>query len=126
MGLESRPACWIRGNMSPKDYEGDEVRRLTQECPHRKATGWSMFGSSNECHHPAAQSEHEASQTYGNVVVAGGVDGYATFCPAVDHHLTSLGEPSRLYIEAEYTVLGVVPDVEEQKLLTVRDDEGVE
>ncbi len=121
--VEKRPACWIRGNMSPSDYEDDEIRRITHECPHRKPTGWSLFGATNECYHPGAVSEHTDEQGNTEYVMLGGVDGYATFCQAVDSHLTSLGEPSRLYIDAEYTVLDATPIVDEQKLLTMSNDE---
>lgn len=109
--------------MSPKDYENDEVRRVTHECPHRKPTGWSLFGSTNECYHPGAMSEHEDDQSGEGYVMVGGVDGYATYCPAVDLHLTSLGEPSRLYVEAEYEVLDATPIVEEPKQIIMRDED---
>ena len=100
-----RPACWIRGTMSPSDYEEDPVRKATQDCPHRKTTGWPLFGSTHQCDHPGALGEHVPTQGNESMVQAGGVDGYATFCPAVDMHLVSLGEPSRLYLEGVYTVV---------------------
>jgi len=112
--------------MSPQDYEDDEVRRVTHECPHRRPTGSSMFGSTNECYHPGAVSEHQESQVYGNAVVSGGVDGYATFCEAVDMHLTSLGEPSRLYVDGNYEVLEGALTIDDSHLLAVSDEENIE
>lgn len=121
--MERRPDCWIRGNMEPEDYENDEVRRLTHECPHRRPTGWSYFGPTNECYHPGALGEYRRSEVIDDVVVSGVIDGYATFCPAVDLSLTSQGEPSRLYIEAEYTVISDTPMDGKNLLLTVKEDE---
>lgn len=56
------------------------------------------------CTHPAVKTKEqvESVKTLENgAIVAGGLtDIYATFCKAVDLHLTSLGEPSRLIIDA--------------------------
>lgn len=103
------PNCWIRGSMNDADIEGDVVRQITQKCPYRKAQGWSLFGGADHvCTHSAIQTKEEvegAKEKYGGIMAGGSVDDFATFCEAVDTHLTSLGEKSRLAIE------GVARDV---------------
>ncbi len=91
--------------MGPSDLEGDKVRQATQRCQHRKAKpSRSIFGGNDHvCTHPAASGEHQEIQHLpGGGVMAGGVDGFATFCEAVDIHLTSLGKKSRFIIEGEF------------------------
>lgn len=114
---KERPNCWIRGQMDERDYQDDPVRLATIRCPYRVAQVRTFFfGARREmdydCSHPAAVSEHEEFQDLpGGGVMAGGVDGFATFCKPVDMHLTSLGEKSRFIIEGEWT------DVSDNKLL---------
>ena len=102
------PTCWIRGEMSSRDTDGDEVRQMVQECPWRNGKlKLSLLGSRMDykCTHPAVGPTEEVNgaRTLSNgAIVAGGLsDDYATFCPAVDAHLTSLGEKSRLIIDVE-------------------------
>lgn len=110
------PHCWIRGDLS--EYEGhnsDPVRKATHLCGWRVATqSRGLFGGlDHRCSHPAAAAEHNPIQNLsGGGIMAGGVDGYATFCEPVDMHLRSLGEPSRLIIDAEYKI------IDEMKKLT--------
>lgn len=104
------PNCWIRGHMNPKDYQDDPVRLCTIECPWRKGrTRNSGFFSTwdrmdYECQNPAIQEKRTVERARdipgGGIMAGGSVDDYATFCEAVDMHLTSLGEPSRLIIDA--------------------------
>jgi hypothetical protein len=103
-----QPNCWIRGDMSPRDIEDDPVRQATQNCKYRVARpSRGIFGGKDHfCSAPGAISEHEPTQVKGRAVIAGGIDGYATFCEAVDMHLTSPGEKSRFIIEGQFTVKG--------------------
>ncbi len=99
--------CWIRGDFSvPND---DAVRAETARCPHRVASQLGVIRRSFVCHHPAVYSEHQADTGTDDVIVMGGIDGFATFCLAVDLHLTSLGEKSRLFIEPEYQMKDPTP-----------------
>ncbi len=102
------PSCWIRGDMELSDIEGDKVRQVTQSCQYRKARpSRSIFGGNDHiCMHPATISEHQEIQNLpDDGVMAGGVDGYATYCEPVDMHLTSLGEKSRFIIEGKFKVI---------------------
>jgi hypothetical protein len=102
------PNCWIRGDLEPSDLKGDRVRQATQNCQYRKATpSHSIFGGNDHvCTHPAAIDQYQEYQiihnSLGSGVLVGGIDGFATFCEAVDMHLTSLGERSRLIIDGEF------------------------
>ena len=103
------PTCWIRGEMSHEDYDNDPVRNLIQKCSFRKGKG--VFGilghrTNYKCTHPAILEKNEvegAREAYGGIVAGGLSDDYATFCEAVDMHLTSLGEKSRLIYDATFT-----------------------
>ncbi|MBI5449077.1 hypothetical protein HY948_02045 [Candidatus Gottesmanbacteria bacterium] len=104
------PACWIRGELGSKDIDGDPVRQTVQGCCHRTWTPStiSIHGGYYTCHHPAVGPKEEIEgqkQAYGGLVVGTLSDDFATFCQAVDMHLTSLGEPSRLIPEGEFTVI---------------------
>lgn len=103
------PNCWIRGEMGRVDLEGDEVRQMIQDCPWRKGKMKSfLIGRHMDyvCTNPAVGPTEEvtgARTMADGAVVAGGLsDDYATFCPAVDKHLTSLGEKSRLIYDANF------------------------
>lgn len=103
------PNCWIRGEMSSRDLDGDEVRQMIQECPWRKGKMKSFLIGRHmdySCTYPAVGPTEEvngARTMSDGAIVAGGLsDDYATFCPAVDKHLTSLGERSRLIIDAKF------------------------
>lgn len=77
------PNCWIRGEMSSRDIEGD---------------------TDYVCTHPVIRSKEnvEGVKTrYGGLMAGGGVDDFKTFCVPVDMHPTSLGEPSALVIEGQ-------------------------
>lgn len=104
------PNCWIRGHMDPRDYQDDPVRLCTIECPwrkgHRRSFGFisSWDAMDYDCTNPAIQEkavvERARQMPNGGIMAGGSVDDFATFCPAVDMHLTSLGEPSRLIYDA--------------------------
>jgi hypothetical protein len=101
------PNCWIRGDISPSNIQGDEVRQATQSCPHRKAKpSHSIFGGNDHiCTHPGIKNKDEvegAKERYGGIMFGGGVDEFKTFCVPVDMHLTSLGEKSELAIEGKF------------------------
>lgn len=99
------PSCWIRGDIGLSDLDGDEVGQAIKRCQYRKAKpSRSIFGGNDHvCTHPAAIGEHQEIQNLpGGRVMAGGVDGFATFCEAVDMHLTSLGEQSQFIIEGKF------------------------
>jgi hypothetical protein len=103
------PNCWIRGDLEPSDLKGDKVRQATQRCQYRKATpSHSIFSGNNHvCTHPAAIDQYQEYQeiysSLGSGVMVGmAIDGFATFCEAVDIHLTSLGEKSRLIVEGKF------------------------
>ena len=117
MSERTRPNCWIRGHMNERDYRDDRVRLATIRCPYRFGQVRTIFfGTEREmdydCSHPAAVTESEEIQyLQGRGVIAGGVDGFATFCEAVNKLLTSLGESSQFIIEGEWR------DVSDDKLL---------
>lgn len=98
--MRERPNCWIRGQMDEEDYQDDAVRLATIKCPYRKGQVRTFFlGTSHkmdyDCTHPAALGEHEEIQNLpGGGIMAGGVDGYATFCEPIDMHLTSIDRKS--------------------------------
>lgn len=96
--------------MEERDYQDDPVRLATIKCPHRKGQIRTFWGGRRamdyDCVHPAAMKEHEEIQELpGGGIMAGGIDGFATFCEPVDTHLTSLGEKSRFILEGEYRVI---------------------
>jgi hypothetical protein len=101
--------CWIRGDMNPKDYQDDPVRLATINCPFR--TGkirYFLFGSNLDfdCTHPAVLNKNNNStQNIDGGVMVGGVDNFSTFCVPVDMHLRSLGKPSQLIIDGDFTVV---------------------
>lgn len=107
--MKERQNCWIRGHMDEKDYHDDTVRLATIRCPYRKGQVRYFFGTTGQmdydCTHPGFASEHQEIQHIPGGVMAGGIDGYATFCSPVDMHLTSLGEPSRLIIEGKCQII---------------------
>jgi hypothetical protein len=104
------PSCWIRGGMRAEDIEGDIVRQTVQSCKwrvgKRKYLPADHDRQDHVCTHPAVgpADEVEGARTMrdGSVVAGTMTDDFATFCEAVDIHLTSLGEKSRLIIDAKF------------------------
>jgi hypothetical protein len=91
--------------LSLPTFKGDKVRQATQKCQYRKAIpSHSIFGGNDHvCTHPAAINEYQEFQNFlGSGIMIGGIDGFATFCEAVDMHLTYLGEKSRLIIDGKF------------------------
>lgn len=97
------PNCQISGEMRREDIEGDEVRLMIQDCPWRKGKmKSSIFGwrKDHYCTNPAAGSTDEVTGARRMARGAVVVGDYVTFCLAVDAHLTSLGEKSKLIYDA--------------------------
>lgn len=79
---------------------------------HHKHTRRILYLPSSRCWPPKKEIEGP-KQKYGGLGVGTLSDDFATFCEAVDMHLTSLGEPSRLILEGSFAVVEKTMDPDE-------------